>query len=67
MSDQEIVDLVRGAPDPRVGAQKIVNFAEEMGSDDNLTVVVVPLAGWGHVTGPDLTDDMRRYRQAQVG
>lgn len=31
MSDQEVVDLVRGIKDPTVAAKKIVSFAEDVG------------------------------------
>lgn len=31
MSDQEIVDLVRGTADPTRAANKIVSFAEDVG------------------------------------
>ncbi|KAI0034260.1 phosphatase 2C-like domain-containing protein [Vararia minispora EC-137] len=66
VSDQEIVDLVRGARDPKAGADRILRFAEDMGSDDNMTAVVLPLAGWGNVTGPDMTRQLREYRLRQV-
>jgi len=29
-------------------------------------VIVVPLAGWGKVTGPDKTKDLRDYRRVQA-
>lgn len=65
-SDQEIVDLARGCPDPKRAAQNIVSYAEDMGSPDNLTAIVVPLAGWGKIRGPDLTKDLRNYRREQL-
>ena len=34
-----------------------------MGSEDNTTAVVVPLAGWGTITGPDRTKELREYRR----
>jgi len=66
VSDQEIVDLVREAPDPKIAADRILAFAEEMGSDDNMTAIVVPLAGWGKITGPDMTKQLRHYRAQQM-
>jgi protein phosphatase PTC6 len=66
VSDQEIVDLARDAPDPKRAAQRIMDFAEEMGSDDNMTAIVLPLAGWGTVTGPDMTKQLREYRLRQM-
>lgn len=67
VSDDEVVDLARGARDPRHAAEKILAYAEELGSEDNATALVVPLAGWGHVRGPDKTRDLREYRLTQNG
>ena len=66
ISDDEIVDLARGAPDPQQAASAILSFAEELGCDDNATVIVVPLAGWGHIRGPDKTKELRDYRRRQA-
>lgn len=65
VSDDEVVDLARGAPDPRAGAQAILSYAEELGSEDNATAIVVPLAGWSHVRGPDKTKELRAFRREQ--
>ncbi|TFY63446.1 hypothetical protein EVJ58_g3261 [Rhodofomes roseus] len=65
-SDQEISDLVRGCPTPEYAAKRILRYAEDMGSDDNLTAIVVPLAGWGGMTGEDRTRDLRQYRRKQM-
>ncbi|KAI0660382.1 protein serine/threonine phosphatase 2C [Cubamyces menziesii] len=62
VSDEEISDLARGALSPKHAAERILNFAEDMGGDDNMTAVIVPLAGWGHITGPDKTKEFREYR-----
>ena len=62
VSDEEISDLARGAMSPKYAADRILTFAEDMGSEDNLTAIVVPLAGWGQITGPDRTKDLREYR-----
>ena len=66
LSDQEIVDLVRGAPDPKAGANRILAFSQELGGDDNATAIVIPLIGWGKVDGPDKTKGLREYRQRQI-
>ncbi|KAI9512853.1 phosphatase 2C-like domain-containing protein [Russula earlei] len=66
VSDQEIVDLARGASHPKHAAMRILSFAEEMGSSDNLTAMVLPFAGWGHVRGPDQTEKLREYRSSQM-
>lgn len=66
LSDAEIVDLARNARDPRTAAKYVLEFAEEMGSDDNATVIVLPLAGWGKVTGPDRTKELREYRRTEM-
>ncbi|PPQ64760.1 hypothetical protein CVT26_002704 [Gymnopilus dilepis] len=67
LSDAEIVDLARGANDPKSAAERILSFSEELGGDDNATAIVVPLAGWGKVVGPDSTKDLREYRRRQAG
>ncbi|CAL1695322.1 unnamed protein product [Somion occarium] len=61
-SDEEISDLARGAATPRDAAKTILAYAEDMGSDDNLTALIVPLAGWGQLTGEDRTKPLREYR-----
>ncbi|KAF8912977.1 phosphatase 2C-like domain-containing protein [Gymnopilus junonius] len=66
LSDAEIVDLARGANDPKSAAERILSFSEELGGDDNATAIVVPLAGWGKVVGPDSTKDLREYRRRQA-
>ncbi|GAA6056940.1 hypothetical protein JCM3770_007154 [Rhodotorula araucariae] len=62
LSDQEIVDLCRGIRDPAQAAKRVVAFAEDVGAEDNLTCVVVPLAGWGRLGGLDTTASRREYR-----
>lgn len=65
MSDQELVDLVRGCKSPTKAAEKIVAFAQEVGSDDNMTCLVVPLLGWGNIGGNDTTEARRQFRLKQ--
>jgi protein phosphatase PTC6 len=67
LSDQEVVDIARLAPNPKAAATSILAFAEELGSDDNATAIVVPLAGWGKIRGPDKTKALREYRRQQAG
>ncbi|KAL7285132.1 hypothetical protein ACG7TL_000224 [Trametes sanguinea] len=66
VSDDEISDLARGARSPKHAAERILAFAEDMGGDDNMTAVIVPLAGWGRVTGPDRTKELRQYRMLNM-
>jgi protein phosphatase PTC6 len=66
LSDDEVVDLARNASDPKAAANQILSFVEELGGDDNTTAIVVPLSGWGKVTGPDKTKDLRDYRRQQA-
>ncbi|TFK56977.1 protein serine/threonine phosphatase 2C [Heliocybe sulcata] len=66
VSNDEIVDLARDAPTPKHAADKILDYAEEMGSDDNATALVVPLAGWDKIQGPDRTKELRKYRREQA-
>ncbi|KAI5452240.1 Protein phosphatase 2C 6 [Naganishia albida] len=66
ISNQEIIDLARTAHSPQRAAQTIVNFAEDLGAEDNCTCMVVPLAGWGEVGGRDETEARREYRKSKV-
>jgi protein phosphatase PTC6 len=63
LSDDEIVDLARDSDDPHSAAQTILAFAEELGNEDNATVIIVPLSGWGTVRGMDRTKELRDYRK----
>jgi protein phosphatase PTC6 len=65
LSDQELVDLCRppenhlnehSSPqaawdhwNPQDAAKRIIDFAEEVGASDNMTVLVIRLGGWGKV------------------
>ncbi|KAF8807704.1 protein serine/threonine phosphatase 2C [Phlegmacium glaucopus] len=66
LSDDEIVDLVRGANDPQTAAERILAFSEELGGNDNATTIVIPLAGWNKIDGPDKTRELRDYRRLQA-
>jgi protein phosphatase PTC6 len=63
LSDQEIVDVARYGSNPEKAAYDIVNFAEELGAEDNSSALVIPLAGFGKVTGNDRTKNLRVWRQ----
>jgi protein phosphatase PTC6 len=67
LSDDEIVDLARGAPTPKVAADRILSFSQELGASDNATAIVVPLAGWGKIQGPDKSLALREFRRQQAG
>lgn len=67
LSDDEIVDLAREAPTPKAAADRILSFSQELGGEDNATVIVVPLAGWGKICGPDKTLALREFRRQQAG
>ena len=61
------MDLVRDASDPKTAAEKILAFTEELGGNDNATAIVIPLAGWNKIDGPDKTRELRDYRRLQAG
>ncbi|KAI9494146.1 phosphatase 2C-like domain-containing protein [Zychaea mexicana] len=63
MSDQEIVDVVKTGADPTMSARKLVDIADQYGSEDNCTAMVVRLKDWG-TRMHDLTHDLREYRLA---
>ncbi|WFD32692.1 hypothetical protein MSPP1_003742 [Malassezia sp. CBS 17886] len=66
LSDQEIVDLCRGTAHPQDAAKRIIGCAEDLGTDDNATVLCIPLAGWGNVQGEDVTREAREKRRRSV-
>ncbi|KAJ4002429.1 phosphatase 2C-like domain-containing protein [Lentinula boryana] len=66
LSDDEIVDLARDAPDPKVAAERILSFVQELGGEDNRTAIVIPLSGWGKIRGSDKTKELREYRRKQA-
>ncbi|KAL7418198.1 phosphatase 2C-like domain-containing protein [Mrakia frigida] len=66
ISDQEIIDLCRTSATPALAARTVVNFASDAGSEDNCSVMVVPLAGWGKIGGVDQTRERRDWRRKEV-
>ncbi|KAL0951351.1 hypothetical protein HGRIS_008055 [Hohenbuehelia grisea] len=65
LSDNEVVDLARLGKNPKDAADRILSFAQDLGGGDNATALVVPLAGWGKIQGPDKTKALREYRFEQ--
>ncbi|KAH8102513.1 phosphatase 2C-like domain-containing protein [Cristinia sonorae] len=66
VSDEEISDLARRAHTPLDAARRILSFAQQMGSEDNVTALVIPLSGWGKMTGEDKTRELREYRSTYM-
>ncbi|WFD05486.1 hypothetical protein MVES1_000816 [Malassezia vespertilionis] len=66
MSDQEVVDCCRGAKHPQDAAKSVLRYAEAIGSEDNATVLCIPLRGWGHIKGQDWTKAQRKQRVSEV-
>lgn len=62
VSDQEMIDVCRGASHPQDAVQRILRYAESLGCEDNGTILCIPFRGWGRVQGPDMTKDRRSYR-----
>ncbi|KAJ2887446.1 Protein phosphatase 2C 6, partial [Coemansia aciculifera] len=65
LTDQEIVDVVKGCASPESAARKLVDVAERLGSDDNMTAQVLRLPGWD-CPMLDITADHRRRRLDSV-
>ncbi|KAF9374881.1 hypothetical protein CPC16_001033 [Podila verticillata] len=61
MSNQEVVDCVKLENDPTQAAANVLNLAEQLGAEDNCTVLVVKLPAWG-TPMPDLSKELREYR-----
>ncbi|XP_042336936.1 protein phosphatase 1K, mitochondrial-like, partial [Plectropomus leopardus] len=47
LSDQEICDVINQCHDPTEAADVIAEQALQYGSDDNATIIIVPLGAWG--------------------
>ncbi|XP_061566400.1 protein phosphatase 1K, mitochondrial [Cololabis saira] len=47
LSDQEICDVINQCHDPTEAADVIAEQALQYGSEDNATIVIVPLGAWG--------------------
>ena len=67
VSDNEVIDIIRHHRTPKRAADAVLAYAEEMGGEDNGTVIVLPLLRWDKVDGPDRTKDLREYRRQQAG
>jgi protein phosphatase PTC6 len=66
MSDQEIVDIVKGVKEPSDASKAIISYAESLGTDDNSSCLVVRLSGWGSEM-PDLTKETREWKLKNEG
>ena len=48
MTDDEVVDCIRAwSADPKEASQKLVDQALLFASEDNVTVIILPLGAWG--------------------
>ncbi|XP_041841183.1 protein phosphatase 1K, mitochondrial [Melanotaenia boesemani] len=47
LSDQEICDIINKCQDPTEAADVIAQQALQYGSEDNSTIVIIPLGAWG--------------------
>jgi len=47
ISDQEIVNIVSSCIHPQEAVSRLIDQAQHFGSEDNVTVMVVPLGAWG--------------------
>ncbi|KAF9134785.1 hypothetical protein BGW39_005872 [Mortierella sp. 14UC] len=61
MSNQEVVDCIKLEASPTQAAANVLNLAEQLGAEDNCTVMVVKLPAWG-AKMPDLSKELREYR-----
>ncbi|KAJ1931406.1 Protein phosphatase 2C 6 [Linderina macrospora] len=60
-----MVDIVKGCSDPDRAAKKLVDMAERLGSDDNITAQVLRLPGWEQPM-KDITAEHRKMRLESV-
>ncbi|KAF9584966.1 hypothetical protein BGW38_004468 [Lunasporangiospora selenospora] len=61
MSNQEVVDCIKLEESPTLAAANVLNLAEQLGAEDNCTIMVVKLPAWG-TPMPDLSKELREYR-----
>ncbi len=47
VSDEEIVNIVSCCETPREACSRLLDQAQHFGSEDNVTVMVIPLGAWG--------------------
>lgn len=47
LSNQEIIDLVNQSESPKEAALLVADQALHYSSDDNVTILVIPLGAWG--------------------
>ena len=47
ISDQEIVDIGNQSLNPAEACNRLTDQAQHFGSEDNVTVMVIPLGAWG--------------------
>ncbi|XP_022087933.1 protein phosphatase 1K, mitochondrial-like [Acanthaster planci] len=61
MTDQEICDSINQCHDPPSAAYFVADQALQFGSEDNASILVVPLARWGYETGKSSMYTMRWF------
>lgn len=47
ISDEEIVQIVNSCQTPKEACSRLMDQAQHFGSEDNITVMVIPLGAWG--------------------
>lgn len=68
LTDQEIADIImttynnKGHGTPQQGADEVLKFVEYVGGDDNATILVIRLNGWGKWPLEDRTGELRSAR-----
>ncbi|KAJ3078906.1 hypothetical protein HK102_004146 [Quaeritorhiza haematococci] len=61
LSNQEIVDVVKSAPNPSTASNLIIETSTTLGATDNKTCLVIRLPAWSQSL-PDLTLDLRKRK-----
>ena len=70
LTDQEIADIIMThyrrlghvKATPQYCAQEVIKFVEYVGGDDNATILVIRLNGWGNWPSIDRTGELRQQR-----
>ncbi|KAI5957149.1 PTC6 [Candida jiufengensis] len=69
LTDQEIADIIMtqqkrlgSKANPQFCAQEVIKFVEFVGGDDNATILIIRLNGWGNWPNIDRTGELRQSR-----
>ncbi|WBW73787.1 mitochondrial serine/threonine protein phosphatase PP2C catalytic subunit Ptc4 [Schizosaccharomyces osmophilus] len=66
VSDDEVVDIIKLSESPQDAANNIIRYAQNVGSVDDITCLVIRLPGWKKRTMNDFTKNLRLEKSFYV-